>query len=166
MAEVARLRSLPLGKGSATITGVGNSGITPTINSIHGSARGLTVKATGTVPPIPGLGQSSSGSTPSIPSSYPIADIKGTLGGASFSLTITLNLTGLSFSAPTKPVTFGSVSGSFHGQPISAVLIGRTAPAGVTFRGTIGNDHVTGNINRLVRHGKQSTAYATFNVTR
>jgi hypothetical protein len=74
MAEVARLRSLPLGKGSATITWVG-SGITPTINSIHGSARGLTVKATGTVPPIPGVGQSSSGSTPSIPSSYPIADI-------------------------------------------------------------------------------------------
>jgi hypothetical protein len=36
----------------------------------------------------------------------------------------------------------------------------------VTFRGTIGNDHVIGTINRLVRHGKQSTAYATFNVTK
>lgn len=166
MAEVASLRSLPLGKGSATITWIGNSGITPTINSIHGSARGLTVKATGTVPPVPGLGQAPSESTPSIPSSYPIADIKGTLAGISFSLTITLKLSGLSFTAPTKPVTFGSVSGSFHGQPITAVLTGRTAPSGVTFRGTIGSDHVTGTINRLVRHGKQSTAYATFNVTR
>jgi hypothetical protein len=118
------------------------------------------------VPPIPGLGQSSSGSAPPIPSSYPIAEIKGTLDGTSFSLTITLKLSGLSFTPPTKPVTFGSVSGSFHGQPVTAVLIGRTAPSGVTFRGTIGNDHVTGTINRLVRHGKQSTAYATFNVTK
>jgi hypothetical protein len=165
MAEVARLRSLPLGNGSATITWVGNSGITPTINSIHGSARGLTVKATGTVPPVPGVGQSPSGSTPSIPSSYPIADIKGALAGTSFSLTITLKLSSLSFTPPTKPVTFGYVSGSFHGQPISAVLIGRTAPSGVTFRGTIGSDHVTGSINRVVRQGRQSTAYATFKVT-
>jgi hypothetical protein len=166
MAEVAKLTSLPLGKGSATITWVGNSGITPTINSIHGSAKGLTVKATGTVPPVLRLGQGQSGSTPSIPSSYPIADIRGTLAGTSFSLTITLKLSGLSFSPPTKPITFGSVSGSFHGQPITAVLVGRTAPSGVTFRGTIGNDHVTGTITRLVRHGKQSTAYATFDVTR
>ncbi len=97
MAEVASLRSLPLGKGSATITWIGNSGIIPTINSIHGSARGLTVKATGTVPAVPGLGQAPSGSTPSIPSSYPIADIKGTLAGTAFSLTITLKLSGLSF---------------------------------------------------------------------
>ena len=54
-AEIAHLTSLPLGKGTATVTWAGTSGISPNLNSVSGSARGLPIAATGTVhTPSPG----------------------------------------------------------------------------------------------------------------
>jgi hypothetical protein len=166
MAEIASLRSLPVGRGSATLSWTGKSGLTPTINSIHGSARGLAIVATGTVPKPPHLGDASSDSTSlSLPSTLPLADIKGTISGTSFSLDVSLKLAGLDLTS-NKPVTFGAVTGSFRGQPIKAVLTGRRTSNTVSFSGTIGSDHVTGTIIRVVRHGNMSTAYASFDVTR
>ena len=165
MAELARLNSIPLGRGSATISWTGDSGITPTISSIHGSARGLAIVATGTVPK-PSLNEQASGSTSlSIPSSVPLADIKGTISGTTFTLDVSLKVSGLNLSSK-GPHTFGTVMGSFRGQQIEATLSGRTSSSTVAFRGSIGNDNVAGTIDRVVHHGKQSIAYATFDVTR
>jgi hypothetical protein len=166
MAEIAALRSIPLGRGSATLSWTGKSGITPTIDSIRGSARGLVIVAAGTVPKPPHLGNASSGSTSlSLPSTLPLADIKGTISGTSFSLDVSLKLAGLELTS-NKPVTFGTVTGSFRGEPITAVLTGRRTSTTVSFSGTIGSDDVTGTITRVVRHGNMSTAYASFDVTR
>ena len=166
MAEIASLRSIPLGRGSATISWTGKSGVTPTISSIRGSARGLAIVATGTVPTPPHLGNASPGSTSvSLPSMLPLADIKGTISGTPFSLDVTLNLSGLDLTS-NKPVNFGTVTGSFRGQPIKAVLTGRRTSTTVSFSGTIGSDQVTGTINRVVHHGNMSTASASFDVTR
>jgi hypothetical protein len=166
MAELSRLRSIPLGRGSATITWSGKSGLAPTISSIHGSARGLAIVATGTVPAPPHAGNASAGSTSvSLPSTLPLADINGTISGTPFSLDATLNLSGLDLSS-NKPQTFGAVTGSFRGEPINAVLTGRRSSPTVSFSGTIGSVHVTGTITRVVHHGNTSTGYATFDVTR
>ncbi len=164
MAAMSRLRSIPLGRGSATISWTGKSGITPTITSIHGSARGLAIVGSATVPK-PQLGNGSAGSTSlSLPSTLPLADIKGTISGTPFTLDVTLNLAGLNPNS-NGPIAFGSVTGSFRGQPIHAVLTGRRTSTTVSFSGTIGSDHVTGTITRVVHHGQLSTGYATFDVT-
>jgi hypothetical protein len=166
MAEIAILRSLPLGRGAATLSWTGKSGVTPTVSSIRGSARGLAIVATGTVPKPRHVGNASSGSTSLfLPPTLPLADIKGTISGTTFSLDVTLTLAGLNLTS-NKPVTFGAVTGSFRGQPIKAVLTGRRTSTAVSFNGTIGRDHVTGTIARVVRHGNISTAYASFDVTR
>lgn len=165
MAEVARLRSIPLGRGTATITWTGQSGLTPTITSVHGAARGLPIVATGTVPKPPHLGASAGATSVSIPASIPLADIEGSISGTAFTLHVSLTLSGLNLTS-NKSQTFGTVTGSFRGQSIKAVLTGRPAASAVSFRGTIGSDHVVGTITRVVHHAKTSTAYATFNVTR
>jgi hypothetical protein len=162
MAEISRLTAIPLGKGSATISWTGKSGIAPTIRSIHGSARGLAIDGSGTVPQPPKL---HTGSSVSLPPNLPLSDINGTISGTRFSLDITLNVAGLNLSSD-QPLTLGMVTGSFRGQPINAVLTGRRTSTTISFSGTIGNDHVTGVIARLVRQGNKSTAYATFDVTR
>jgi hypothetical protein len=163
---LAKLRSIPLGRGSATISWTGKGGVTPTLSSIHGSARGLAIVATGTAPKPPPLGNASPGSTSlSLPSTLPLADIKGTISGSPFSLEVTLKLSGLDLSS-NRPVTFGTVSGSFRGQPIKGVLTGRRTSQTVSFSGTIGSDHITGTIARVVHHGNTSTGHANFDVTR
>lgn len=163
MAEILRLEQLPLGSGSATISWTGKSGITPTINSISGKARGFAVVATGRVPKPPSLAHSS---TPgSVPASYPIADIKGTIGGTPFTLHVAINLTGLNSNSST-PTALGTVTGTFRGLPIKAVLAASFNSPTVSFSGTVGGDHVTGTIGRVIRHGNTSTATAHFDVTR
>jgi hypothetical protein len=167
MAEIARLTSLPLGKGSATVSWTGTTnGITPTIGAITGSARGLAIAASGVVPKQPQPDQPTGGSTSlSLPSSLPIADIKGTIAGAPFTLDIVLNLSHLSLTSKAVQ-TFGTVAGSFRGQPVHATLSGQASSSAAHFKGTIGADHVTGTISKLVHHGKKETAYATFDVTK
>ena len=163
MAEIARLEQLPLGSGSATISWTGKSGITPTISSISGTARGFTVVATGRVPKPPSLANPS---TPaSVPTSYPIADIKGTIGGTSFTLEVAINLRGVNSNSSAR-APFGTVTGTFRGQPIRAVLTASATSQTVSFSGTIGGDHVAGTIGRVVRHGNRSTTTAHFDVTR
>jgi hypothetical protein len=163
---ISRLRSIPLGKGSATISWTGKGGVTPTMSSIRGSARGLAIVATGTAPKPPPIGNAAPGSTSvSLPATLPLADIKGTISGTPFSLDVTLKLSGLDLSS-NRPVTFGTITGSFRGQSINGVLTGRRTSQTVSFRGTIGSDHVTGTITRVVHHGGTSTGSASFDVTR
>ena len=65
-----------------------------------------------------------------------------------------------------QTVTFGAVSGSFRGQSVKAELIGVPSSSTVRFKGTIGGDHVTGTIGRVVHHGNKAVAHATFDVTK
>jgi hypothetical protein len=101
----------------------------------------------------------------SLPSNLPLANIKGRISGTPFTLDVTFNLSGLDLTS-NEPVTFGTVTGSFRGQPIKAVLMGRKTSTTVSFSGTIGSDHVTGTIARVVHHGNLSTGSASFDVTR
>src|SRR5271170_4677481 len=75
-ALVARLTRIPLGRGTATITWTGATGIKPTINSIRGTAGGYQVVASGKVPQ-PTFGPQSpngtTGTSISIPSVIPLA---------------------------------------------------------------------------------------------
>jgi hypothetical protein len=166
MAAIARLNSIPLGRGSATISWTGSTGLQPTIGPISGSARGLSIAATGVVPTTSSLGNSAQGSTSlSIPSSVPVADINGTLAGTPFTLDIALNLSHLNLTS--KGVqAFGTVTGSFHGQTVHATLTSRASSSTAQFHGTIGADHVEGTIKKIVHQGMRTTAFATFNVTK
>ena len=157
-AEIARLTSLPLGKGTATVTWTGKSVVNNSISSISGSARGLSIVATGTVPTTPTLGTA-------VPANLPLADVKGKLDGVPFTVDISLTLAGVNLNSK-KNVTFGAVSGSFRGQSVQAVLIGVPSSSMVQFKGTIGSDHVTGTIGKVVHRGNTSTAHATFVVTK
>jgi hypothetical protein len=158
VAEVARLTSLPLGKGTATVTWTGKGGVNNTITSISGSARGLSIVASGSVPATPNLGSSA-------PSNLPLADVQGTLAGVSFTVHISLTLSGVNLNSK-KNVTFGAVTGSFRGQSVKAVLIGVPSSSTVQFKGSIGADHVTGTISKVVHSGNEAIAHATFDVTK
>jgi len=165
MAEISRLTTIPLGRGTATITWIGKGGIEPTVNSIVGKARGLPVSATDKVPNISGTGGVSSGSsTPSsIPSTFPIADIKGSIDGSGFTLDIALSLSQLSNSSNGS---LGTISGSFRSQPVSAIITSNPATNGFDFSGTIGSRHVSGVIKSITHHGNSATAHASFDVTK
>jgi hypothetical protein len=165
-AFLARLTSIPLGRGSATITWTGATGITPTIKSVSGTAGGYHVSATGTVPKPSNAGtiNGSSSTQLSIPSQFPIADVKGTIGGAHFSVNIVLTLP--SSPGSTKPQNFGHVSGTFRNQQVSAILTSNVASKSFAFKGTIGTLQVTGVVSQPSQHGDTETARATFDVTR
>jgi hypothetical protein len=157
MAEVARLTSQPLGKGTATVTWAGKSGISPTLNSVSGSAHGLPIAATGTVlTPRPG--------TP-LSSTIPFLHVTGTLDGVPFRVDVSLTLAGVNLQS-NKSQTFGAVTGSFRGQSVKAVLTGKPSSSTIHFKGTIGGDHVTGTIGKAAHRGNKSTAHATFAVTK
>lgn len=161
-AVLARLTTIPLGRGTATITWTGSTGVTPTIESITGTAGGYQVHGEGHVPRT--LGSAETGST--IPTQVPVADVVGTIGGTHFTLNITLTFPAtLSVNKSDK---FGNVTGTFRGQPVRATL---TAPvkgesATFGFTGTIGSLHVSGVIAQPIQHGRSETAHATFDVTR
>jgi hypothetical protein len=166
MAEISHLMSIPLGRGTATITWVGKGGIEPTVNSIAGKAGGLSVSATDKVPKIPGTGGVASGSSSvpsSIPSTFPIADVKGTLDGSQFSLVIALNLSRLSGSSTGS---LGSVSGTFRNQKMRAIITSDAASNAFDFSGSIGSLHVSGTINSVTHHRDSATAHASFDVTK
>jgi hypothetical protein len=156
-AEIAHLTSLPLGKGTATVTWAGTSGISPNLNSVSGSARGLPIAATGTVhTPSPGS---------SLSSTIPFLHITGTLDGVPFTIEVALTLSGLNLQS-NKSQTFGAVTGSFRSQPVHAVLTSTLSSSTFTFKGTIGGDHVSGTVGKAVHRGNRSTAHATFAVTK
>src|SRR5271170_1455372 len=112
-ALLAHLTRIPLGRGTATITWTGSTGVTPTIKSIRGTAGGYTVSGSGHIPkPAP---MSATAST--VPAHYPLADVKGTLGGTNFILNIVLKLPGSL--ASNAQQTFGHVTGAFRNQPVT-----------------------------------------------
>jgi hypothetical protein len=156
-AEIARLTTLPLGKGTATVSWAGKSGISPTVNAVHGSAHGLPIAATGTVH-TPGPG------TP-LASTIPFLHVTGTLDGVPFTIDVALTLSGVNLQS-SKTQTFGAVTGSFRGQSVNAVLTAKVSSSTFQFKGTIGGDHVTGTIGRVVHRGNTSTAHATFALTK
>ena len=158
LAEIDRLTSLPLGKGTATVTWTPKGGVNSAVSSISGSARGLPIVATGTVP-------ASAATGTSVPSTIPVADVKGRLDGTSFTVNIALTLAGVNLNSKSN-VTFGAVSGSFRGQSVKAVLIGVPSSSTVQFKGTLGSDHVTGTISKVVHRGNKAIAHATFDVTK
>jgi hypothetical protein len=161
LAQVVRLTKIPLGKGEATITWTGNSGISPTITSVRGVADGYQVRGAGKAPKPPDL--STSGG--SLPAEVPIAQVKGTIGGSSFTLAIKIDLAG-SLSPTNTDQPLGKVSGTFRGQSITATLMPGTPSNLIRFTGLVGSLQVNGTIGNVTHHGKSSTADATFTVGR
>ena len=159
-ALIARLTNIPLGHGTATITWKGATGVTPSITSITGSAGAYKVAATGRVPKTPSI----SGTTSSAPSQFPIADVKGTIGGTGFTLNIVLTLPASLTSS--KLQTVGHVSGTFRNQQVAATLTANVSSSSFAFVGTIGSLHVSGHVSQPKQRGKTETARATFNVTK
>lgn len=159
-ALIARLTNIPLGRGTATITWKGATGLSPTITSVTGTAGGFQVAATGRVPKAPSL----NGTASSIPSQLPIADVKGTIGGANFTLNIVLTLPA-SLASP-KPQNFGRVTGTFRNQRVAATLTANVNSSSFAFVGMIGSLHVTGQVSQPKQHGDMETARATFSVTK
>lgn len=162
MAEIARLTTVPLGKGTATITWTGKKGDNPTVNSIHGSVRGLAIIASAKTPKFPNVGSATSGSL-SLPKSVPIADIVGTIDRTTFAFNVTIDLSGLASGSAPGPI--GSVEGTFHGQRIDVTLSANGNSEYVHFNGTIGGDKINGTIDPIHQHGPTSTVHATFDVT-
>jgi hypothetical protein len=158
-ALLVRLTRIPLGRGTATITWTGAAGTGPTIQSIKGAARGYSVSATGRIPKAP-LPTGSS----SIPSQFPLADIKGTIGGTPFSLDIVLTLPASLTSD--KKQTFGHATGTFRNQAVEATLTANINSDAFAFKGTIGTLRVSGVVSPPHRHGNTATARATFDVTK
>lgn len=158
-AFMASLTRIPLGRGTATITWTGTTGVTPTIQSISGSARGYTVTGRGHVPlPSPGAGTGTS-----IPSVIPVADVAGTIGGSRFTLDITLRFP--SSVTSTAPQNVGHVTGTFRDEPVRATLTADITSKSFDFAGTIGSLHVSGVISQVTQHGHTETAHAHFDVT-
>jgi hypothetical protein len=158
-AVFAELTKLPLGRGTATITWRGATGLSPTIRSVKGTAGGYQVAASGRVPEPP-----TSGTASTLPSHYPIADVKGTIGGTGFTLNIVLTLPASLTS--NKPQTVGRVTGTFRNQRVAATLTANVNSSSFTFVGTIGSLHVAGHVSQPTQHGDSETARATFNVTK
>jgi hypothetical protein len=159
-ALLAQLTKIPLGRGTATITWKGATGLSPTIHSIKGTAGGYQVAATGQVPE----SEPTSGAASTLPSHYPIADVKGTIGGTGFTLDIVLTLPASLTSS--KPQTFGRVTGTFRNQRVAATLAANVNSSSFTFVGTIGPLHVAGHVSQPKQRGDTETARATFNVTK
>ena len=159
-ALIARLTRIPLGRGTATITWKGATGLTPSISSIRGTAGGYQVAAAGRVPKPPSI----SGTASSLPSQIPVADVKGTIGGTGFTLNIVLTLPGSLTSS--KLQTVGHVTGMFRNQKVTATLTANVNSSSFAFVGTIGSLHVSGHVFQPKQHGKMETARATFNVAK
>jgi hypothetical protein len=159
-ALLARLTRIPLGRGTATITWKGATGIKPTIKSIKGSAGGYSVSGNGRIPELTSTG----GSAPSIPSNLPLADIKGTIGGSPFTLDIVLTLP--TSATPSKPLTIGHLTGTFRSQVVAGTVTANLSSRNFAFTGTIGTLHVEGVVLQPHQHGDTETAHATFDVTK
>ena len=159
-ALIARLTRIPTGRGIATITWKGATGLTPTISSIRGTAGGYQVVAAGRVPKTPSTG----GTASSLPSQIPVADVKGNIGGTGFTLNIVLTLPGSLTSS--KLQTVGHVTGTFRNQKVAATLTANVNSSSFAFSGTIGSLHVSGHVSQPKQHGNMETARATFNVTK
>lgn len=159
-AMITRLTSIPLGPGTASITWSGSTGVTPTINSIKGTARGYAVSATGQIPKPSSISRTAS----TVPTEYPIADVKGTVGGNHFTMDIVLTLpSSLSSSAPQS---FGHVTGTFRNQPVAGTLTANVNSSTFAFTGAIGALHIHGTVSKPIHHGHSETAHATFTVTK
>jgi hypothetical protein len=159
-ALLARLMRIPLGRGTATITWTGATGITPTIKSVKGAAGGYSVSATGRVPKPTSI----VGSASSIPSELPLANIKGTIGGSSLTLDIILTFPASAISA--KPQSFGHITGTFRNQAVTGTLTANISSSFFGFKGTIGTLHVDGVVSQPHQHGNTETAHASFDVTK
>jgi hypothetical protein len=158
-ALLARLTRIPLGRGTATITWTGATGITPTIKSIKGAAGGYSVSGTGRIPQSTSIGSQSS-----IPSEFPLADIKGAIGGTPFTLDIVLTLPTAATSS--EPLRLGHITGTFRNQVVTGTLTANVGSNPFGFNGTIGTLHVEGLVSQPHQHGNTETAHASFDVTK
>jgi hypothetical protein len=159
-ALLARLTKIPLGRGTATITWTGATGIKPTIKSIKGAAGGYSVAATGRIPHTTSI----AGSASSIPSEFPLANIKGVIGGTHFTLDIVLTLPTAETSA--KSLSLGHITGTFRNQVVTGTLTANVSSSSFGFKGTIGTLHVDGVVSQPHEHGNTETAHARFDVTK
>lgn len=162
-AALLSLRHIPDGRGTATISWTGKTGLHPTLSEVGGTVERFPVKGSGTLPNYfkhQGLTTSPTGIQAIL------ATIHGTLAGTPFTITISLSTGG----SAQQSHSFATVTGSLHGVPVSATL---NAPITVeqlqrdlgTFNGTIGSQRVEGTISKPTSSHGHNTAHAVFDVT-
>ena len=95
---------------------------------------------------------------------YPIADIKGTIGGSPFTLDIVLGP--FTSGTSTKTDLVGHVVGTFRTQAVTGILTSRVNTDVIGFSGKIGALHLTGAISKLSQHGDAETAHASYDITK
>jgi hypothetical protein len=162
-AALSSLGHIPDGSGTATITWTGKSGLHPTISSVAGTVGRYRVKGSGSLPDYfqhQGLTTTPTGITATL------ATIHGTLSGTPFTITISLSTVG----STVQSHSFATVSGSFHGLPVSATIEAPNTQKELlkdlgTFKGTIGSQHVQGTIVKPTSSHGHNTAHATFVVS-
>jgi hypothetical protein len=93
-----------------------------------------------------------------------LADIKGTISGAPFTLDIVLTFPTSGISA--KPQSLGHVTGMFRNQAVVATIVPNVNSSSFGFKGTIETLHVVGVVSQPHQHGNTETAHATFDVTK
>ena len=160
-AALESLGHVPDGSGSATITWTAQSTVHPT-STVGGSVGRYRVKATGTLPFLEHQGATISSNG----LSGTFATVKGTLAGTPFVINVSLSFG----NTAGGPHGFATVTGMFHGVPVSATIDEPTTPSQLqndlgSFSGTIGSQHVRGTISKPKTHGGESTAHASYVVT-
>lgn len=162
-AALRSLRHIPDGRGTATVTWTGKTGLHPTISEVNGTVEHFPVKGSGTLPNYfkhQGLTTTPTGIEATL------ATIHGTLAGTPFTITISLSTGG----SAQQSHSFATVTGSFHGVPVSATINAPVTPQQLqrdlgTFTGTIGSQRVEGTITKPTSSHGHNTAHAVFDVS-
>ena len=177
------LGSLRSGRGTATITWhSAGGGVNPPPQPFSGTAAGLSLSGTATVasPPNAPNTPPSPGAAITLPPRTHVATWTGTLGGTSFNLDETFDLSGSlgQGGSPTEQTTPGIapritatfvVTGTFGTKSVNVTAaIDPHNANDIAFSGTVGNLRVTGTINTAVlqKNGKTTTLTASFIVTK
>jgi hypothetical protein len=162
------------GSGTATITWVptrteSTDGNPP--QPFTGTIGGLLLNGVATTAPTAGIFGSPSSPSRTVPKDIPLFIWKGTLGGMSFRLVI--SITGLNLNSLSKPSAGGAalkITGTYGSENVigdvpvpSADLDNNSSP--IDFHGTVGARKVTGVVHAPTGDGKLQTATASYTVT-
>lgn len=163
--------ALKTGPGTASVTWHTTTGC---MSAFSGTAAGLSLSGTaegvgprgssGCLSP-PSSGASSQGSATALPSSVEAAQWDGQLGGKSFSLKVSIDLSSLGTS-PQGPTTVATIDGTFGSEPVHVTVTAspNSTSNHVMFHGTVGNMTVSGTAT--FPYPSQHGGIATFTITK
>ena len=165
---------LSAGSGSATITWTSGSGSVytyppantyPPPQPFGGTIDGVPVSGVATMDISAIRGSLFAPSSP--PASIHIFEYTGTFDGEHFRLGLSFLLPGAVSPHQRLGTQLARVQGTFGHRPVNVELVAPvSAPASVSFHGTIGDVKVSGTFSRPSRKGANNTATASFTVTK